>query len=745
MPIFGPLLDEFVQWLHDEQHYTLGSASIYLNEVPKIVRWLRRRQIHFLAELTLQHLQAAHRYFRPRHSATSGGARLLVRFLRAKGTVAEGEVPTLSPVEVEVDRFAVYLRETRGLSQKTIRGHRQRLRDFLRFLRFDRGPSGLRRLQPRHIESFLRQAARTNNRFSLQHFVATVRAFLQWRHAQGLLVRPLHRQIDTPRVYRGERLPRALPWDQVQALLQSIDRSEACGQRDFALLYLAAAYGLRSGELVRLTLDDIDWPGRTLRIPQTKTRQPLQLPLTDEAANILFRYLRQSRPESSHRQLFLRTMAPRGPLQPTAVRQVMAHRLQQSGLNLPACGTHVLRHSFAMRLLQQGVPLKAIGDALGHRDMESTSVYLRLDVEALREVALPVPPSLPGESITLVAVSSLPQLRPARPSRHLPKHFHSRLAPSLQRYVEIKRALGRRWKTEGAVLSHWDDSVHREYPQAGKVRAEMFTGWTRKLAHLTSTTSHTYQRIIRNFLLFHAREHASTFIPDLLTFPKPAPVVSPRLISATEMGRVLDAARRLPPTPTNPLRAETLRLGLLLLFCCGLRKGELLRLRLGDLESEQTVLRIRLTKFYKSRLVPLAPTVTAELKEYLQTRRRKKLPMAPEAPLMWSGHWSSEVYTAPNFGLIWHQLCASTQVLKAQGHPPRLHDLRHSFAVHALQRWYAQGVEVPSKLPHLAAYLGHVSAVSTHYYLKLTPELRQAASQRFHQHFGSMFTVGGAA
>jgi len=745
LPIFGPLLDEFVQWMHDEQHYTLDSASIYLNAVPKIVRWLRRRQIHFLPGLTLQHLQAAHRYFRPRHRATSGGARLLERFLRAKGMVPEGEVPALSPVEFEVERFAVYLRETRGLAPKTIRGHRQGLRAFLRFLRFDRGPSPLRQLQSRQIESFLRQSARTNNRFSLQHVVSTVRGFLQWRHAQGLLSRPLHRQIDTPRVYRGERLPRALPWEQVQALLQSINRSEASGRRDFALLYLAAAYGLRSAELVRLTLDDIDWAGRTLRILQTKTRQPLQLPLTDEAANILIRYLRQGRPESSHRQLFLRMMAPRIPLQPTAVRQVLAHRLQQSGLNLPPCGTHVLRHAFAMRLLQQGVPLKAIGDALGHRDMESTSVYIRLDVDALREVALPVPATVPGDSIALVSVSSLPRLRATRPSRHLPAQFHSPFALTLQRYVDLNQALGRRWRAEVAVLGHWDDFLHREYPQASRVRAEMFTGWTGKLAHLTSMASHNYQRIVRNFLLFQARDHASTFVPDPLTFPKPAPVVPPRLISEAEMGRVLEVAGRLAPTPTNPLRAQTIRLGLLLLFCCGLRRGELLRLRLGDLEGEQTVLRIRLTKFYKSRLVPLSPTVTVELKEYLQTRRQKKLPMAPEAFLMWSGHWSSEVYGGTNLALIWHQLCASAQVLKAQGHPPRLHDLRHSFAVNALQRWYAQGAEVQSKLPHLATYLGHSSAVSTHYYLTLTPELRQAASQRFHQHFGSLFTAGGAA
>ena len=94
---------------------------------------------------------------------------------------------------------------------------------------------------------------------------------------------------------------------------------------------------------------------------------------------------------------------------------------------------------------------------------------------------------------------------------------------------------------------------------------------------------------------------------------------------------------------------------------------------------------------------------------------------------------------------VWQQLCLSARVLKAQGHPPRLHDLRHSAAVNALQRWYAQGADVQTKLPHLATYLGHVNAVSTHYYLKLTPELRQAASQRFHQHFGALFTVGGVA
>jgi len=731
--------------MHEDQHYSLDTVSVYLNQIPRILRWLRLRQVKSLDQLTLQDLNAAHRHFLPRHVAASGTAGVLQRFLHAKGTIAEGKAPPPSPAESEIGSFVAYLREMRGLAQRTIRNHRLQLRGFLKFLQFDRDPSRLCQLQAPDVEAFLRHAARTNTRSSLQSVVATVRAFLKWRHARGLLSRALHLQIDRPRVYRGEQLPRALPWPQVLALLRSIDRSEAAGVRDFTLLYLAAAYGLRSGELVRLTLDDINWRGQTLRIQQTKTRQALQLPLTDEAANVLIRYLREARPASTYRQLFLRTMAPRSPLQPTAVRQVMVHRLKCSGLNLPPSGAHVLRHSLALRLLQQGVSVKGIGDTLGHRDIESTSNYLRLDVGALREVALPVPAAVPGEPVTLMAVSDLAPTRPPRPCRQLPQHFQSHFARSLQRYLEIKRALGRDWRTKSAVLREWDAFVHREYPKARRVLPAMFVDWTAALARMTSTGSLAYQRILRNFLLFHARDHRGTFIPDPLTFPKPAPTVSPRLISEAEMGRILTAAQQLPLTSANPLRAETLRLGLILLFCCGLRRGELLRLRLGDIEDEETVLRIRLTKFYKSRLVPLAPTVASELRRYLQKRRGQRLPMAPDAFLMWSGHRGSEVYGTTNLATVWRQLCLSAQVLNPQGNPPRLHDLRHSAAVNMLQRWYAQGVDVQAKLPHLAAYLGHVNAVSTHHYLKLTPELRQAACQRFYQRFGTFFSLGGIA
>ena len=676
LPIFGPLLDDFVQWLGN-QGYAAGTIGNYLKILPLIVRWFRRQRITTLGQLTEQNLQIARDYYRPKQQDASWVVNALKRFLTEQRLVPEGEKPPPCPVEVEIDRFSAYLRETRGLAEATITGHSGHLRAFLRHLRFNGDPAVLKGLKPRQIHAFLGMSARTNNRFSMQHIVATLRAYLQERHAQGVLPQPLHFQIDTPRVYRGERLPRALPWPQVQALLQSIDRSDLFGRRDFTLLYLAAAYGLRNGELVRLTLDDIDWRSRVLRIRQTKTRQTLQLPLTDEAAHVMIEYLRNARPKSTLRQLFLRVRAPFIALQPASVHDVLEHRLRRSGLNLPAAGTQVLRHSFATRLMQQGVGIKAIGDTLGHRDIESTSVYLRLDVDELRQVALPVPPTPSGPLVKLVAVNALPQIRPSRACHHLPSRFKSRFASSLQAHVDLKRALGRRYVAEAAVLRHWDNFVRRRYPHARQVRAQMFSNWTKTLVSLTSTGSRSFHRIVRNFLLFHARTHPGTFIPDRLTFPKNAPTVTPRLVSAIEMGRALAVVRQLPPSTGNPLRAETFHIGLLLLFCCGLRRRELLRLTLADIQAEQTVLHIRCSKFHKSRFVPLSPSVTIALRRYLQLRAQQKLPMTPDAFLMWSPHPASKVYAAESLGTVWHQVCISTKLLNEQGHPPRLHDLRH--------------------------------------------------------------------
>ena len=134
----------------------------------------------------------------------------------------------------------------------------------------------------------------------------------------------------------------------------------------------------------------------------------------------------------------------------------------------------------------------------------------------------------------------------------------------------------------------------------------MFHSWVETMATVTPTVRRQRMRIVRNFLLYYARRHSRTPIPDLSTFPKPGPHQPPRLVSAREMARVLATAASLPPTYQNPLRAETIRLALALLFCCGLRRGELLRLKIRDFVPRENLVRVEATKFHKSRLVPLS-------------------------------------------------------------------------------------------------------------------------------------------
>lgn len=212
-----------------------------------------------------------------------------------------------------------------------------------------------------------------------------------------------------PRVYRGEQLPHALPWGTVRALLKSIDRTTPMGLRDYAMFLLIATYGLRACEVVALTLDDVEWRMARLHIPQRKTRSALWLPLTDEVGTALLDYLRRGRAalavrrkrlpfqgnaQHSYRELFLRHRTPMGVLKPTAVTEAFQGWSKRSGLAIPFQGVHCLRHSYAVYLLRSGLSLKTIGDILGHNNLESTCVYLRLAVDDLREVALDLPANI---------------------------------------------------------------------------------------------------------------------------------------------------------------------------------------------------------------------------------------------------------------------------------------------------------------------------------------------------------------
>jgi site-specific recombinase XerD len=280
------------------------------------------------------------------------------------------------------------LRTVRGFSESTIAQHLATIASFLH----EALPVGspLSVLTRERIDQHLVTTAQRISRQTLQHWVARLRSFLRFCHANALLSQRLD-AIDTPRVYRDELPPRALPWSTILALLRSVDRGDAIGWRDYAILHLMSHYGLRPCEVASLRMDAVDWQAHTLHVAQRKTRSELILPLDDRTLRILKRYLFEGRPGSERPELFLRARGPIGPMKHYGVCELYATRARRSGLPLQGTSAYCLRHSFAMRLLERGVGIKAIGDVLGHRGLESTCVYLRLQLDALRDVALPLP------------------------------------------------------------------------------------------------------------------------------------------------------------------------------------------------------------------------------------------------------------------------------------------------------------------------------------------------------------------
>jgi integrase len=180
------------------------------------------------------------------------------------------------------------------------------------------------------------------------------------------------------------------------------------------------------------------------------------------------------------------------------------------------------------------------------------------------------------------------------------------------------------------------------------------------------------------------------------------------------------------------------RLAVVLLYTTGLRRGELLRLTLEDYVADEHVLLIRETKFHKSRWVPLSSTTAHEVDGYLRARRRRHPSLALGIPLLVHGVTAPRGYTGVGLGAGFRHLLRTVGIRTAEGHWPRIHDLRHTFAVHALMRWYQAGADVQAKLPMLATYMGHVSIVSTAYSLPFIEPLRALASARFAQHYGAL-------
>lgn len=314
-------------------------------------------------------------------------------------------------------------------------------------------------------------------------------------------------------------------------------------------------------------------------------------------------------------------------------------------------------------------------------------------------------------------------------------------------FIAHQRAFGRGYRHEEYVLRAL--GRYLTCKGARDLGAVLFEQWSEDQRHLSPTTLYGRQLLIRKLCLYRRRRDPKCFVPERINFARPLPHASPVIVSPTQIAAMLGAASRLRSSPCNPLRGPLMRVAVVLLYTAGLRRGELLRLQLGDIDAESGVLRIRESKFHRSRWVPLSRDARRELRGYLRKRLRGPYDRRLSAPLLFNG---SRAYGHKG----WHSFCggglsqavtslfAHADVCDPQGRRPRVHDLRHSFAVESLVRWYRQGGDVQTYLPKLALYMGHVSIVSTAYYLHFVPEIAALASERFGRRFSYLIDPGAS-
>jgi len=282
--------------------------------------------------------------------------------------------------------YLQFVKIHRGLAPKTTRKYIQKLSDFALYLE-DAGVKGLGGIAPRHVREFYENAQGPARR----SYGSTLRVFFRWAAVQGWLSGSLRDAVPRPRQYRYVNLPDVLAQTEQDRILGAVDRSTPLGRRDYAVLLLAARYGLRPCDIRQLALDDIHWRDARIDLRQVKTGRSLVLPLLPDIADALSGYLRDGRPASTSRIIFLRHCAPFEPFAAeNNLASIMRNALHRAGLadRKGRRGLYLFRHTLATRLLAAGHPLKAIADVLGHQSTQTTYGYIRVEVGGLRTVAI---------------------------------------------------------------------------------------------------------------------------------------------------------------------------------------------------------------------------------------------------------------------------------------------------------------------------------------------------------------------
>jgi site-specific recombinase XerD len=393
--------DVYVQHLR-KHGYTSATAIEYVECVAHFAHWTRRRfcmsdidevLIGLFLNKHLPKCGCAPRCQRARNMVHAALVQLLA-VLRGNGLVAAAVSKDPPSIAAELREYEHYLDEVRGLGATTRAG---RLRHIRRFLLDEFGGNSVSviKLRPRDIARFITRYTEGWAPASRQTVCNSLRSYFRFKALQGEQTTSLTAAVPTIASWRLAGLPKALSTDEVKRLLAAFDRRSVVGRRDYAMSRCLVDLGLRTAEVARITLDDIDWRAGTLKVHGKDIRTDL-LPLPKATGTAIAAYLRHGRPTLQSRTLFVRHRAPLdAPVSAGIVRGVVCRTARRCGVTVLTHGPHVLRHVVAQGLIQRGATLKDIADFLRHRCLDTAAIYTKIDLPSLSKVAMPWPGSRP--------------------------------------------------------------------------------------------------------------------------------------------------------------------------------------------------------------------------------------------------------------------------------------------------------------------------------------------------------------
>ena len=395
----GPLashLGSFVTSLIDQQ-YTVSVIYIKVRHALAFDRWLAKRRV-VLADLGEVHIERYQHRSRRRHQRIRTETRRrewyevtqLLQFLRGHGVCPAARVETTAADDLAA-RYGQHLQDEQGLATATIERYRTVARRFLRE-RFGRGVVDLRALRTGDAIAFVQRQTQCLQPPALKCVVNAMRSFLRYAQYRGEVATALAAAVPIVAAWATTpALPKAISPEHAQRAINSCDLSTGVGLRDRAVLLLLARLGLRAREIIELQLEDCDWESGHLRVRSKSGREQLS-PIPVDVGAAIAAYLWRDGP-SKDRHVFLRSMAPISGLMPgsDAIGTIVRHALQRAKVDAPHHGSHQFRHALAVRMLQRGASLREIGEVLRHQSPQTTSIYARVDISALRSLAMPWP------------------------------------------------------------------------------------------------------------------------------------------------------------------------------------------------------------------------------------------------------------------------------------------------------------------------------------------------------------------